>query len=225
VGTFILKILIFRCAHHYLEYAMSNTIIHALALIQNWGEDNEAVTMLKNDRHVISLYHIMGRYSYLIDANFDDKPQLAGWVNRMKSMTLSSGIPAIISIQTQRIIDVFKKKEDFSLSDYLNMKERYHFFVKIDNPHHDDALLKLLAKSPIVHSILHVQGENSFTIEVIVGEYDGFRKILNEMKQLKTIHHIETQEVISVIKYRNQVLSKDGMPMKHETDIRELYTL
>jgi hypothetical protein len=204
---------------------MSDNIIHALVLIQNWGEDSDIITMLKNNRHVVSLFHIMGRHSYLLDANFDDKSQLAGWISQMKSIMLSSGVPAIISMQTQRIIDVHKKKEDFTLSDYLNMKERYHFFVKIDNPHHDDALLKLLAKSPIVHSILHVQGENSFTIEVIVGDYDKYRSLLSEMKKLKTIHHIETQEVISVIKYRNQILSEDGRPVVHDTDIRELYTL
>lgn len=204
---------------------MSDTIIHALVLLQNWGEDSDVTSILKSDRHVISLFHVMGRHSYLMDANFDDKAQLAVWVSRIKSMKLSSGGPAVISMQTQRIIDVYKKKEDFSLSDYLNMKERYHFFVKIDNPHHDDALLKLLAKSPIVHSILHVQGENSFTIEVIVGDYDEYRKLLSGMKKLRTIHHIETQEVISVLKYRNHVLGENGKPEKPEADLRELYTL
>jgi hypothetical protein len=204
---------------------MSDTIIHALVLIQNWGDDGEMVAALKSDRHVISLFHVMGRHSYLIDANFDNKAQLAGWINQMKSKKLQSGMPAVISMQTQRIIDVFKKKEDFSLSDYLNMKEPYHFFVKIDNPHHDEGLLKLMAKSPIVHSILHVQGENSFTIEVIVGDYNDYRKLLSEMKRLKTIHHIETQEVISVMKYRNQVLGGNGMAIRKESDIRELYTL
>ena len=203
---------------------MSNTIIHALVLLQNWGEDAEIVSTLKNNRHIISLFHIMGRHSYLMDANFDDKAQLAAWISGMKALKLITGIPAVISLQTQRIIEVHKKKEDFSLSDYLNMKERFHFFVQIDNPHHDEDLLKLLAGSPIVHSILHVQGENSFTIEVIVGSYDKYRSLLSEMKRLKTIHHIETLEVISVMKYRNQVLGDDGTPVQHE-DIRELYTL
>ncbi|MBN2161292.1 MAG: hypothetical protein JW807_18035 [Spirochaetes bacterium] len=204
---------------------MSDTVIHALVLVQNWGDDSDIISKLITDRHVISLFHVMGRHSYLMDANFDDKAQLADWVGRIKSIRLSSGQPAIISMQTQRIIDVHKKKEDFSLSDYLNMRERYHFFVKIDNPHHDDALLKLLAKSSIVHSILHVQGENSFTIEVIVGDYNEYRRLLSGMKKLRTIHHIETQEVISVLKYRNHVLGEDGKPKKPEADLRELYTL
>jgi hypothetical protein len=204
---------------------MSDAIIHALVLMQNWGEDDEIITQLKNNRHIISLFHVMGRHSYLMDANFDNKSQLAGWVNQMKSMKLRSGVPAVISIQTQRVIEALKKKEDFSLSDYLAMTERYHFFVKIDNPHHDDALLKLLTRDPIVHSILHVQGENSFTIEIIVDDYNKYRGLLSEMKQLKTIHHIETLEVISVVKYRNQVLSDDGKEVTQESDIRELYTL
>jgi hypothetical protein len=204
---------------------MSDTIIHALVLIQNWGEGGDIVSMLKKDKHIVSIFHVMGRHSFLIDANFDNKEQLSDWIGRMKSIKLPSGTPAIISMQTQRIIDVHKKKEGYSLKDYLSMSQRYHFFVKIDNPHHDDALLKLLSKSPIVYSILHVQGENSFTIEVIVGDYDEYRKLLTEMKQLKTIHHIETQEVISVLKYRNQVVGEDGGPVTKDADIRELYTL
>jgi hypothetical protein len=208
-----------------MENDMAESVIHALVLMQNWGEDSEIVKTLTENRHVISLFHIMGRHSYLMDANFDGKVQLAEWIGRMKATRLKSGMPAIIALQTQRIIDVYKKKDDFKLADYLGMKEPYHFFVKIDNPHHDDALLKLLAKCPIVHSILHVQGENSFTIEVIAADYNDYRSLLSEMKMLKTIHHIETQEVISVLKYRNQILGAGGVPESSMDDIRELYTL
>lgn len=204
---------------------MSDAVIHALVLVQNWGGDSEMLEALRKNRHVISLFHVMGRHSYLIDANFDDKAQLAEWIDRVKSITLPSGVPAVIAVQTQRIIDVYKSKDDFSLGDYLAMKERYHFFVKIDNPHHDASLLKLLVRSAIVHSILHVQGENSLTIEVITGEYDEYRKLLAGMKKSRSIIHIETQEVISVVKYRNMILGESGKPEKKETDIRELYTL
>ncbi|MBN2078656.1 MAG: hypothetical protein JW838_06795 [Spirochaetes bacterium] len=204
---------------------MSDAVIHALVLVQNWGGDSGILETLKNNRHVISLFHVMGRHSYLIDANFDDKAQLAEWIDRVKSITLPSGIPAVIAVQTQRIIDVYKSKDDFSLGDYLAMKECYHFFVKIDNPHHDASLLKLLKGSAIVHSILHVQGENSLTIEVITGDYDEYRKLLAGMKKSRSIIHIETQEVIAVVKYRNMILGESGKPVRQETDIRELYTL
>ena len=204
---------------------MSDNVIHALVLVQNWGEDSRILDTLKNNRHVISLFHVMGRHSYLIDANFDDKAQLAGWVDLVKGLALPSGVPAVMALQTQRVIDVFKKKEDFTLGDYLAMKERYHFFVKIDCPHRDDSLLKLLRGSAIVHSILHVQGENSLTIEVITGDYEDYRALLGRMKKFRSIYHIETQEVISVVKYRNMILGESGKPVRHETDIRELYTL
>ncbi|MCU0849378.1 MAG: hypothetical protein MUD12_15960 [Spirochaetes bacterium] len=204
---------------------MSQNVIHALVLIQNWGDDSEILRSMVSDRHIISIFHIMGRHSYLLDVNFDDKKQLSGWIGRMKSTRLSSGIPAIISIQTQKIIDVHKQKEAFSLKDYMDMKERSHFFVKIDNPHDDEALLEMMKKSPIVHSVLHVQGENSFTIEVIVDDYSNYKKLLKKMKGLKSVHHIETQEVISVIKYRNQIIDEMSDLIKPDMDTRELYTL
>ncbi len=204
---------------------MSEEMIHALVFIQNWGDGGDLLKMLVGDRHVISLFHIMGRHSFLMDTNFDNKTQLSRWIEGVKEVKLSSGLPAVQSIQTQRIIDVNKKKEGFSLKDYMDMKEKYHFFVKIDNPHHDEDLLNLMKKSPIVYSMLHVQGENSFTIEIIVSDYDQYRKLLADMKKIKTIHHIETQEVISVLKYRNQVLDEKNNLMRQEQDIREFYSL
>jgi hypothetical protein len=204
---------------------MSEDMIHALVFVQNWGDSGDLIKILVRDSHVISLFHIMGRHSYLLDTNFDDKAQLRGWIERLKSVKLSSGLPAVQSMQTQRIIDVHKQKEGFSLKDYLEMRARYHFFMMIDNPHHDDGLLKLLGKSGIVYSVLHVQGESSFAVELIVSDYDQYRALLTEMKKLKTIHHIETQEVISVMKYRNQIIDEKDNTMKTESDIREFYSL
>lgn len=204
---------------------MSNNILHALVFIQNWGDENVILNFLKQDTHTISIYHIMGRHSYLIDSNFDNKMQLEEWICQVKSITLPSGIPAIISLQTQKIIEVFKKKEDFGLNDYKNMKEWYHFFMLIDNPHHDDGLIKLLKKKELVHSILHTQGRNSFIIEVITESYADYKKLLREMKTQKSIHHIETLEVILVNKYRNQVMDAGGNLIYPKKDIRELYSL
>ena len=204
---------------------MSSGVIHAIVLIQNWGEDSEILRILKSNQHIISVFHIMGRQSYLLDVNFDSKAQLSQWISLMKSVKLSSGMPAIISMQTQKIIDVYKQKEDFSITDYMNMGEKSHFFVEIDNPHHDDNLIEILKKSPVVYSILHVQGQNSFTVEIITDEYNKYRELLAELKKLNTIHHIETKEVISVIKYRNLVLDDRGNKILLKEDIRELYTL
>ena len=34
-------------------------LIHAIVYIQNWGEDNEPLSLLKHNPHVISIFHIM----------------------------------------------------------------------------------------------------------------------------------------------------------------------
>ncbi|MDY6935382.1 MAG: hypothetical protein SVZ03_14300 [Spirochaetota bacterium] len=204
---------------------MSENTLYAIIFIQNWGESNELTRVLKTSSNVVSLFHIMGRYSYLIDANFDNKKQLEDWINQFKSIELSSGMPAIISLHTQKVIDVHKQKTDFKLSCYQNLKEKFHFFMMIDNPHHDKELIELLKVHSIVHSILHIQGQNSFIVEIISDSYDKYKKLLNEMKALESIHHIETLEVIFVNKYRNQILDEGGNLVYPEKDIREIYTL
>lgn len=203
----------------------SNHVLHALIFIQNWGEESGVMEFLKGNSHAISIFHVMGRYSYIIDSNFDDKEQLSDWINQLKSLKLTAGIPAVISMQTQKVIDVFKQKGEFDLKDYEDLTDRFHFFMLIDNPHHDENLIELLKKMRIVHSILHIQGASSFIVEVITESYDSYKKLLGKTKTLKSIQHIETLEVISVKKYRNQVIDKGGKLTYPQTDIRELYTL
>ncbi len=198
--------------------------LHALVFIHNWGDNNELLQILKNSGNVISLFHIMGKSSYLIDANFDNKAQLEEWINHIKTIRVFS-VPAVISIETQKIIDSVKQKEDFNLNDYKNLTEKFHFFVKIDNPHHDERLISMLKNDPIVHSVLHVQGECSFIAEVITDDYDLYKYLLKNMKTLESIHHIETQEVISVIKYRNQIIDESGNLVFPKKDNREIYML
>ena len=204
---------------------MSDNILHAIVFIQNWGEDNDTINFLRNNIHTISIFHIMGRHSYLIDSNFDNKTQLEKWIRQLKAIKLSSGIPAIISLQTQKIIDVLKQKEDFDLKDYNKLIGGNHFFMLIDNPHHDQRLINLLKKNDIVHSILHIQGGNSFIVEVITDNYNNYKTLLNQTKTIKTLNHIETLEVIMVNKYRNQIIDSGGNLVYPQDDIRELYSL
>ncbi len=204
---------------------MPDNILHALVFIQNWGEENVILNFLKQNTHSISIFHIMGRHSYLIDSNFDNKIQLEEWIRQIKSIKLSSGIPAVISLQTQKVIEVFKQKEDFKLNDYKNVSGHYHFFMLIDNPHNDEGLIKLLKTREIVYSVLHIQGRNSFIVEVISELYDNYKDLLLEMKKLKTVNHIETLEVITVNKYRSQIIDAGGNLVYPKKDIRELYTL
>ena len=199
-------------------------IIHAIVTMQNWGDNTELIRSLKLDSHVISLFHIMGKHSYLMDVNFDDKDQLENWIVQIKSTELPSGVPAILRIETNRIIAVHKAKENFTLTDYHKMKEKYHFFVRIDIPHHDENLIIALKDEEIVHSILHVQGACSFISEIITDNYEEYKDLLKKIKNIESIYHIETQEVIKVIKYRNQILEDSGTLRYPQKENRELYT-
>jgi len=200
-------------------------ILHALIFVQNWGEEGGVMEFLRPNAHAISIFHVMGRYSFIVDSNFDDKGQLNDWINQLKAVKLACGVPAVISMQTQKVIDVFKQKGDFDLKDYRDLSDPYHFFMLIDNPHHDEKLIELLKKMRIVHSVLHIQGASSFIVEVITESYESYKKLLARTKTLKSIQHIETLEVLAVKKYRNQVIDKGGKLAYPQTDIRELYTL
>jgi len=202
-----------------------DNVLHALIFVQNWGEEGGLMEFLRGNPHAISIFHVMGRYSYIIDSNFDDKVQLNDWIDQLKTVKLPAGVPAVISMQTQKVIDVFKQKGNFGLKDYQDLSDPYHFFMLIDNPHHDEKLIELLKKMRIVHSILHIQGASSFIVEVITESYDSYKKLLAKTKTLKSIQHIETLEVLSVKKYRSQVMDKGGKLSYPQTDIRELYTL
>lgn len=200
-------------------------VIHSIVFLQNWGSGGPLIKFLQNNQHVISVFHIMGKHSYLLDVNFDNKMQMEGWINTVKSITLSSGIPSVISMESQKIIEAVKTKSDFSLENYLSLKEKNHFFMKIDNPHGDEKLVSLLSKSPVVVSVLHVQGACSFICEVITDEYEKYKSLLKEIKMVESVHHIETQEVVAVLKYRNKIIDESGVLAPQKEDSRELYSL
>ncbi len=200
-------------------------MIHAIIFIQNWGDNGDLIRVLNHNRHVISVFHIMGKSSYLLDVNFDDKDQMEEWINHVKSIKLASGVPAVLSIVSQKVIEVLKKKEDFSLTDYRVIRSKSHFFMKIDSPHYSEELIALLVRTDIVFSLLHVQGETSYIAEVISDSYESYKTFLHQLKKLSSILHLETQEVISVVKYRNKILSEKGDLVSPQNDIREIYTL
>jgi hypothetical protein len=79
---------------------------------------------------------------FIVNSNFDDKAQLSDWINQLKAITLGAGIPAVISMQTQKVIEVFKQKDDFDLKDYKDLMDCFHFLMLIDNTHNDDKLIE-----------------------------------------------------------------------------------
>lgn len=204
---------------------MNTHIVHAIVYVQTWGESAGVLETLLQGKNVISVFHVMGRNSYLIDVNFDGKDELEAWINHIKAVKLSSGVPAIIAIKTQKIIEVHKQKSGFDLKDYRALGQMFHFFVSIDVPHHDEEIIALLKASDIVHTVLHVQGEHTFIVEIITENYDAYKILLRKIKDVGIINHVETQEVISVHKYRNRVLDETGNLRFPREDIRELYSM
>lgn len=204
---------------------MPDSIINALVFIQNWGDKTQLLKELNSNKHVVSIFHIMGKYSYLIDANFDNKLQLEEWINKFKALELNSGIPAIRDMQTQKILNVYKQKDSYSLGDYENMKEKFHFFIIIDTPHYNDDLLKMMQDEEIVHSIVHIQGNNSLIAEIITPTHDLYTKLLRKIQAIQSIHRLNILEVVHVYKYRNQILNDVGNLIYPAEDTRELYTL
>jgi hypothetical protein len=207
------------------EERMKKMAIHGIEFIQTWGDSTDLLKFLKYNGHVISIFHIMGRHSYLVNVNFDDKAQMEKWIAQVKSLKLGSGVPAVIAIQSNKVIDVYKQKEEFSLKDYSVIGNGFHMFMMIDNPGDDAGFISLMKETPIVQAVLHVQGEHSFVVELITDDYERYKDLLKKVKALQSVERVETQEVISVPKYRNRILDESGNLVAPVEDIRQLYVL
>jgi hypothetical protein len=97
--------------------------------------------------------------------------------------------------------------------------------MKIDNPHSDEKIVSLLRKNPIVVSVLHVQGACSFICEVMTEEYEKYKALVKDIKSIESVNHIETQEVVAVLKYRNTIIDDTGALVMPNVDTREMYSL
>ncbi len=201
-----------------------NKVIQALISIQNWGSNKTLVNELISKSNIISLYHTMGDASFILDTNFDDKHQLENFIEDLKIIN-HSGTPAIRKITTEKIIDVIKQKQNFSLEDYGQAKEIYHFFTYVDVIGKEMKFVQFCENCDIIHSALHIQSSHSFVIEVIAKTYADFRDLISKIRSVKNVVHLTSQEVISVKKYRNRVLRDSGEIELAHQDIRELYSL
>ena len=204
---------------------MTAQLLHALITVTSWGEKSELEHVMTHSPNSASVFHMMGKCSYIIDANFDDKQQLEDWIGTMKGLRLPSGVPAILSLQTLKIIDVYKQKGRFDLKNYREMNESSHFFMYIDVEGSGDDVIGYIKNIDLVHSMLHIQGEHSFVMEIIAENYYKYKEMLWMLKSLKSVRHVETQEVIKVVKYRNQILDESGSLAYPQEDTRQMFTL
>ncbi|MBN1499115.1 MAG: Lrp/AsnC ligand binding domain-containing protein [Spirochaetes bacterium] len=199
--------------------------LNALISIKNWGQSSELEKLLKYNSNTISLFHVMGKSSYIIDAAFISKSDLEDWIRLIKGVSLPGGVPAILDLQTRKIIEVNKGKQKFSLTDYMKTPDMLHFFMFIDTSGESNDLIESIQKMDSVFAALHIQGEHSYVIEIIAENYNDFKNILTEIKKLESVNRVETQEVISVLKYRGEISDDKGNLLFPEEDTREMYTL
>jgi hypothetical protein len=204
---------------------MTSSVLHALIAVSNWGDAKELEYVMTRNSNIASVYHMMGGSSYILDANFDSKSQLSDWIAMMKGFKLPSGVPAILSLRTLKIIDVYKQKGRFDLKNYREIGDASHFFMYIDIEGSGDDVIGYVKNNDLVHSMIHIQGDHSFVLEVIAENYLKYKEMLWMIKSLKSVRRVETQEVIAVKKYRNQVVDESGSLSYPQEDIRELYTL
>jgi hypothetical protein len=204
---------------------MSSSVLHAFIAVSNWGDSKELEYVMTHNTHVVSVFHVMGDCSYILDANFDNKHQLEEWIGLIKGLKLASGVPSVLNLRTIKIIDVYKQKGKFDIRDYRELNDKSHFFMYVDVEGNGDDLIGYVGNVDLVHSMLHVQGAHSFVMEVIADNYDRYKEMLGAIKSLKSVRHVETQEVISVVKFRNQIVDDNGALAYSGEDIRQLYTL
>ena len=60
---------------------------------------------------------------------------------------------------------------------------------------------------------------------MIAENYYRYKEMLMMIKSLRSVSRVETQEVIRVIKYRNQIIDESGTLTYPREDNREMFTL
>ena len=199
-------------------------LLNAIISIQNWGNSTDLEKLMKYNSNIASVFHTMGSSSYILDTGFRLKSELEAWLKLFKGLTLSSGVPAVLKIRTQKVIEVLKSKEQNKLQEYLKTAEKQHFFMYIDTYVDSTGFINYMNSVNCVYSLLHLQGEHSYVAEVIPNDYSDYKDLLQNLKKLDGILRIDTHEVISVLKYRGEIVDDKGNLLFPEEDTREMFT-
>ena len=175
--------------------------VEAITLIQDIGKNDKLLKFFKQSNEILSVYHTMGQWCYLLRTSFEDKHRLEEWLKEVKRITVSDEFqfPVVTAIETLKIIDEYK--ETITL-DRINVMEcQHHAFIKVDYIGDDTLFVKDFKEHPAVPTILHVQGGTSFIMEIITNSVDTIRNIISSVKSHKNVFKVITQEVISVVKH------------------------
>jgi hypothetical protein len=137
-----------------------------------------------------------------VDVFVPDKGRLRSLILEMKRYTLAANnpLPAVNTLNTQKILVVYKSQPEFNITHYLTDKQ--YGFMWLKTKGNDEELADILKDEEAIKSILYLQGEASFLLEVMIHNHADMVSLIQEIKNLEGVRDLEVQEVLSVIKYR-----------------------
>ncbi|MEE9910151.1 MAG: hypothetical protein K4571_00365 [Deltaproteobacteria bacterium] len=56
-----------------------NNVLPATIFVQKWGEEGGLIEFPGGNPHAISIFHVIGRHSYIVDSNSDDRGRFNDW--------------------------------------------------------------------------------------------------------------------------------------------------
>lgn len=196
-------------------------LFHAIVRVGSWGDGTGLINRLKDKDEVYSIFHVMGGVSYLLDVFCYDKLRLRDLVLEIKKYPLSPPhpVPVVRTLATQKILKIFKSSRDFNITHYLG--DKIYGFMWVNNLRHDDGFLGQFVDDPLIKSILFLQGEQAFLLEFMTHADEEVFHLIQKVKGMESVASTETQEVLSIIKYRGVLQEAPMAPPKFIIPISE----
>jgi|YNPNPStandDraft_1061719.scaffolds.fasta_scaffold00208_14 hypothetical protein len=196
-------------------------LFHAIVRIASWGEGSGLINRLKSKDEVYSIFHIMGGTSYLLDVFCRDRLHLRDLILEIKGYPLGhpAQVPVVRTLTTQKILKVFKSSREFNITHYLG--DRIYGFMWVNNLRHDDGFLGQVLDDPLIKSILYLQGRYVFLLEFMAHLDDEVFHLIRRVKGTESVAGTETQEVLSIIKYRGVLQEAPTAPPRFILPVAE----
>jgi len=187
---------------------MTTDLFHAMIWLSSWGDDRVLISKLKDRPEIFSIFHVMGTASYLLDVFVAHKKHLRHLIWEIKRYVMSPQFPMPIvnSLSTQKILKVYKYQKEFNITYYS--EDRVYAFTRLYYGGSDELFSQKLMNEPVLKSILRLQGGITFLLEVMASNSHEVINLLERIKAIPAVSQLETQEVLSVVKYRG-VLFED----------------
>lgn len=196
-------------------------LFHAIVRLTSWGDSSGLLNRLKSKDEIYSIFHIMGGASYLLDVFCQDRLHLRDLILEIKGYPLAppAQVPVVRTLTAQKILKVFKSSKDFNITHYLG--DRIYGFMWVNNLRHDDGFLGQMLDDPLIKSILYLQGGYVFLLEFMAYLNDEVFHLIRRVKGTESVAGTETQEVLSIIKYRGVLQEAPTAPPRFILPVAE----